>query len=304
MRTRRLVGSVLGGYTLWRLFGPVTRPRSHGPQEHPLPLPGRTVFVGNKELFVREAGLPDAPPLVLIHGWVYESITTFSALVPLLIDRFRVIMIDQRNYGGSSRIHEEYEIDTVADEIAGVLDRLEVGRATVLGYSMGGMVAQALARRHPGHVKRVVYGASAAKPMRKPVWDAIGMTVLRVLWKIGNLEGARVSHFILRRVGAYGPEHDRWLWDVMLNRDPELNMRALRAIKRFDSRKWVGQLDAPALVIIPSRDQIISPGTQYELASLIRRPQVLELSGARHEAIFTHAREIAEAVVEFAEKTQ
>ena len=299
-----MLGGVLGGYVLWRLFGPVTKPRSHGPQEHPLPVPGHTVFVGNKELFVREAGLPGAPPLVLIHGWVYESVTTFSALVPLLIDRFRVIMIDQRNYGGSGHIHEEYEIDTVADEIAGVLDSLEVGQATVLGYSMGGMVAQALAKRHPRHVKRVIYGASAAKPMRMPVADAIGMAALRILWKIGNLEGARFSHFVLRKAGAYGPEHDRWLWDVMLNRDPELNMRALRAIKRFDSRKWVGQLEMPALVIIPSRDQIISPSNQYELAGLIKRPQVLELAGARHEAIFTHAGEIAAAVVEFAEKTQ
>ena len=304
MKARGLFGGALGGYVLWRLFGPVTRPRSHGPQEHPLPIPGRTVFVGNKELFVREAGLPDAPPLVLIHGWVYESVTTFSALVPLLIDRFRVIMIDQRNYGGSSRLHEEYEIDTVADEIAAVLDVLEVRQATVLGYSMGGMVVQALARRHPGHVKRVVYGATAAKPMRRAVLEAAGMAVMRVLWKVGNMESARVSHFILRKVGAYGPEHDRWLWDVLLNRDPELNMRALRAIKRFDSRKWVGQLTVPALVIIPSRDQIIFPRIQYELAGLVQQPQVLELLGARHEAIFTHAEEIADAVVDFAEKTQ
>ncbi len=269
-----------------------------------MPIPGRTVFVGNRELFVREAGLPDAPPLVLIHGWVYDSVVTFSTLVPLLIDRFRVIMIDQRNYGGSSRLHEEYEIETVADEIAGALDVIGVGQATILGYSMGGMVAQALARRHPGHVKRVVYGATAAKPMRRPLFDAIGMAALRVLWKIGNLEGARISRYVLRSAGAYGPQHDRWLWDVMMNRDPELNMRALRAIKRFDSRKWVGQMQFPALVIIPSRDQIISPGTQYELAGLVRQPRVLELAGARHEAIFTHAGEIADAVIEFVEKTQ
>lgn len=304
MKIRRLLGGALGGYALWRLFGPVTRPRSHGPQEHPLPIPGRTVFVGNKEFFVREAGLSDAPPIVLIHGWVYDSITTYSSLVPLLMDRFRVIMIDQRNYGGSTKLHEEYEIETVADEIAGVLDNLDVGPTTVFGYSMGGMVAQSLARRHPGYVERVIYGATAAWPMRRPVADAAGMTALRVLWKIGNIEGARISHFILRKVGAYGPEHDRWLWDVMINRDPELNMRALRAIKRFDSRKWVGQLETPTLVIIPSRDQIISPAVQYELAGLVRRPRLLELAGARHEAIFTHAGEIADAVVEFAEKTQ
>lgn len=252
---------------------------------------------------VREAGLADAPPLVLIHGWVYESVTTFARIVPFFVDRFRVIMIDQRNYGGSTRLFEEYEIETVADEVAGVLDVLDVQAATVIGYSMGGMVAQALARRHPGHVRRVVYAATAAKPMRYPVAEAIGMVLLRVFWKIGRIDGARISHAVFRSVGAYGSEYDRWLWDVMLARDPELNLRALRAIKRFDSRKWVGRLDVPAMVIIPERDQIIFPVAQYELAGLVRGAKVLELAGARHEAIFSHAGVIAEAVIEFAEKS-
>lgn len=300
---RRLLGLSLGGWAVWRLFGPVVRPRSHGAQVHPLPVPGRTVFVGNKEFLVRETGVPDAHPVVLIHGWVYNSIETFNRLVPELTDRFRVIMIDQRNYGGSSMLHEDYEIETVADELAAVLDQLGVTQATVFGYSMGGMVAQAMARRHPGLVRDVVLAASAAKPMRRPALDATGMLLLRVLWKIGLLEGARLSHHVLRKAGAFGPEHDRWLWDVLLARNPELNLRALRAIKRFDSRKWVGQLDTPTLVIIPIRDQIIKPAAQYELASLARNPRVLELD-ARHEAIFTHAGSIADAVVEFVEKAQ
>ena len=120
------------------------------------------------------------------------------------------------------------------------------------------------------------------------------MFLLRILWKVGNLEGARISHAVLRHAGAFGPEHDRWLWDVMLARDVDVNMRALRAIKRFDSRKWVGQIEPPALVIIPTRDQIIRPKAQYELAGLVRNAAVYEL-GARHEAVFTHASFIADA---------
>jgi pimeloyl-ACP methyl ester carboxylesterase len=259
--------------------------------------------VGSKEFQVRETGLSDAPPVVLIHGWVYDSIETFSRLVPFLIDRFRVVMIDQRNYGGSSRLYEDYEIETVADEVAAVLDVLDVRQATVVGYSMGGMVAQSLARRHPGHVRRAVYAATAAFPMRRPGLDAVAMVLLRILWKLGNLEGARISRAVLRNAGAFGPEHDRWMWDVMLARDVELNMRALRAVKRFDSRKWIAQVSSPTLVVIPTRDQVIRPRLQYELAGLLEDPTILELD-ARHEAIFTHAAQIADAIVEFAEKRQ
>ena len=303
MKLGKALGYGIGGWALWRVFGPVTRPRSRGAQEHPLPLSGRTVFVGTREFLVRQTGLADAPPILLIHGWVYDSIETFNRLVPYLADRFRVIMVDQRNYGGSSTLYEDYEIETVADEMAAVLDELDLRQVTVFGYSMGGMVAQAMARRHPGHVKQVVLGATAAKPMRKPVFDAVGMVLLRILWKVGHLEGARISHYVLRKAGAFGPEHDRWLWDVMLARDVDVNMRALRAIKRFDSRKWVGQLQAPAMVVIPIRDQIIQPVAQYELAGLLKAPVVVELD-ARHEAVFTHAARIADDVVQFVEKAQ
>ena len=303
MKLAKAVGYGIGGWALWRVFGPVTRPRSRGPQEHPLPLSGKTVFVGTREFLVRQTGLANAPPILLIHGWVYDSIETFNRLVPYLADRFRVIMVDQRNYGGSSTLYEDYEIETVADEMAAVLDELDLRQVTVLGYSMGGMVAQAMARRHPGHVKQVVLGATAAKPMRKPVYDAVGMVILRILWKVGHLEGARISHYVLRSAGAFGPEHDRWLWDVMLARDVDVNMRALRAVKRFDSRKWVGHLQQPAMVIIPVRDQIIQPVAQYELAGLLKNPVVVELN-ARHEAVFTHAARIADDVVEFVEKAQ
>lgn len=291
----------LGGYAAWRLLGDRNRARSRGPQKHPLPIPGRTVFVGNDEFLVREAGLPDAPPIVLIHGWVYDSVFTFSKLAPYFLDRFRVIMIDLRNYGGSSKLNEEFEIETMADEVAAVLDSIGVSRATVFGYSMGGMVTMALARRHPAKVSRMVLAATSASVMRRRVLDPIGMLALRALWHVGRVEGAHISAGILHRAGAFEAEYDRWLWDELLNRDVAMNLRGLRAIKRFDARRWLGTLETPALVVVPTRDQLIPPWQQYELAGLIRDASVHELLDARHEAIFTHAAEIAGAVVKYVE---
>lgn len=295
----RILRYLMGGYAAWRIFGDRNRSKVRGRQKHPLPLPGSTVFVGNDEFLVREGGLPDAPAIVLIHGWVYDSVFTFSKLAPALFDRFRVIMIDLRNYGGSSKLNEEFEIETMADEVAGVLDAMGVNQATVFGYSMGGMVTMALARRHPAKVSRMVLAATAAAVMRRPVLDAAGMMVLRLFWGVGRVEGAHVSAGILHRAGAFESEHDRWLWDELLNRDVGMNMRGLRAIKRFDARKWLPTIDTPGLVIIPTRDQLISPAQQYELAGLLRNAEIRELRDARHEAILTHASEIADAIVEY-----
>ena len=82
---------------------------------------GRTVLVGRHELFVREAGPADGPPLVLIHGWVYDSVATWHRILPALAERRRVIAVDLRNHGRSERIRGAFTIEDLADQVAGVL---------------------------------------------------------------------------------------------------------------------------------------------------------------------------------------
>lgn len=301
MKLRTIVAGGVAGWLGWRLLGPEISPRFAPPQEHPFPVPGRTIFVGRKEYMIRETGLADAHPVVLIHGWVYESVVTWHRLVPYLADRYRVIMIDQRNHGGSVRIRRSYEIEDVADEVAAVLDSLDLEQATVIGYSMGGMVTLALARRHPTKVKNMVLGATAAHPVRNRYLVGVLFWLMRGLWRIGKVEGARVSMAIFGKE-AVQKRHYSWLWDRMLDRDPHITYLAGHAIIRFDARPWIGQLEQPTLVVIATEDQVLRTSYQYEMASQLRDPEILELHHARHEAVLSHATEIGEAVVEFIEK--
>ncbi len=296
------MGLAAAGWLAWRVAGPETGPRFHGTQERPIDVPGRTVTVGRNEFFVREAGPVDAPTVVLIHGWVYDSVGTWQRVIEPLAERFRVIAVDHRNHGKSDRIRGRYSIEDATDEVAAVLNVVGAGPSTIVGYSMGGMIAQALALRHPYLVDRIVLAATGAYPIPRRRWlVAAGFYIARTLGRISPAEGARLSYHYLLRTGVTEPRHARWLWEALLDRDATLYFEGGKAVLRFDSRDWVGRLDIPSLVIIPTEDQLIPPSAQYELYALLKAPEIVEIPGARHEAVMTHAAEIVEVIARFVE---
>ena len=161
-----------------------------------------------------------------------------------------------------------------------------------------------LARRHPGRVSALVLGATAAHPVPLKLPALLLFGLLRGLWRVGRPEGARISKWIFNEAGAIDPRYDRWLWEKLMERDPELVYRSGAAIVRFDASDWISELDVPILQIIPTRDQILWPRYQYETAARLADPMLLELPGARHESVLTHAGEIAEAVNDFVTKLE
>ena len=135
-RLARLLRLVALGWLGWRLFGPEIPPRFHGVQRRPLDVTGRSVTVGNHEFFVRELGDPDAEPLVLVHGWSFDGEMTYFRIMEHLARHFRVVVPDLRNHGKSDRIRSRFEIEDLADDLAGVLDAIGI-RRTLPGYRSG-----------------------------------------------------------------------------------------------------------------------------------------------------------------------
>jgi pimeloyl-ACP methyl ester carboxylesterase len=159
---RRWLKWLIAGAVLLRMFGPRIQPTFRPPQEHPLRLPGHTVFVGDDEYLVREMGPVEGDPVLLVHGLAGSSLTEWYQVAPkLAVDR-RVIMIDHRGHGLSARADLRFDVADDADDLTGVLDALGVGQVDVVGYSMGGVIAQAMAQRNPGRVRKLVLIATFA----------------------------------------------------------------------------------------------------------------------------------------------
>jgi pimeloyl-ACP methyl ester carboxylesterase len=296
-----VVVSVVGAWLAWRILGPETTSRYPPGQERPLRLTGRSLVVGEREFFVREAGPADAPVVVLIHGWSLDGEMTFHRIIPDLATRFRLVVPDLRNHGRSDWIRSAFTIDDLAADVAGVLDALDVRQATIVGYSLGGMVAQVLAVTYPRFVRRLVLAGTAARPIdrfRPAAW--LGMRVVRALARISRRELSTATTMVVERSGGIAPRHRRWMFEGLMRRDPALFYEAGFAAWHFDHRDGLARIEAPTLVIIPTGDQVIPARTQYEMAAGIPGAEVLELPGARHESVLSRPDDYIAAIGRFA----
>jgi len=259
------------------------------------------VFVGRHEFFVRELGHPASPPLVLIHGWNFDGEMAFHKVLPILAERHRVIVPDLRNHGKSDRIRGSFDLADVADEVDAVITALGLSRPVpIVGYSMGGMVVQELALRHPETPSALVLAATAARPMyrfRPAIWLMFRIT--RALARISRAEAVWASFLVLRRAGLIDAADEAWMWDALLARDANLYHEAASAIWRFDARARVGLIDIPVLVVIPEQDSVVPVVTQEELASLIPGARIVRMPDTGHEAVLSTPAVFADLVVDF-----
>ena len=287
-------------FVLWRAFGPVIAPRWKARQVHPWKVSARTVYAGDREMSVREVGPDDGPVIVLIHGLAGSSMAEWYKVAPLLSDRFRVVMIDHRSHGLSVDERRRFEIEDEADDIAAVIESLELEPVGIAGYSMGGPIAEAVAYRHPHLVKKLaLIAAMAYHPTAWKLGRAIGAVITRGWERLTGTGTPEVRTGYLLAVGAVEPQHARWLWQETHRRDPDAGAAASLALFRFDGRPHLGRIVAPTLVVIPTRDQLVPTRWQNELASLIKDSRVSLIEGARHEVPWSHPRELAKLLEDF-----
>ncbi|MGH8951264.1 MAG: alpha/beta fold hydrolase [Acidimicrobiia bacterium] len=296
----KLLRRILVVLVVWRAFAPTVSPRFRPPQQHPWRSAGRTVFVGDQEFVVREAGPEGAPLLLLIHGLAGSSLAEWYHIGPALAEKYRVIMVDHRSHGLAPLARDRFEVEDLADDMAGVLDAIGVGQVSVVGYSMGGAIAQAFAHRHPRRVDRLTLIATFTHhPQPHRALRALGAVLARAWERLTGLGTPEVRSLYLRFTGAVEERHARWLWEETHRRDVDAGAQATLALLRFDSRPWIGRIEAETLVVIPTMDELVPPAWQYELAGALRNAKVVELVGVRHEAPWTHPDRVVEVIAAF-----
>jgi 3-oxoadipate enol-lactonase len=230
-----------------------------------------TVGTNGQHLYYELHG--DGPPLVLVMGIGYDSSLWTLQQVPVLSTRFRVVLLDNRDAGRSSRADHPYTIADMADDVAGLLDELDIRRTHLLGLSMGSMIGMEFALRHPDRLDRLVLAGPAASPARSAI-DPIA------IWnwvKANDLSG-----------DVFGGQQLTWLFSSTFLRneeavqetvallrsnpnpvEPAAYERQAQAYLRFDALDRLGGIDAPTLVIAGEQDLLTPPWIAREVAGAI-----------------------------------
>ena len=107
------------------------------------------------------AGPPGAETLMLIHGVAGTAELNWAKVFPAVGRHFRVVAADLRGHGDGIPLRSQFRLEDCADDVAALAGVLDIPRCAVVGYSMGGMVAQLVYRRHPSLVSRLVLCSTA-----------------------------------------------------------------------------------------------------------------------------------------------
>ncbi|OWY62644.1 hypothetical protein B7486_57310, partial [cyanobacterium TDX16] len=275
----------------------------------PLP-PGRVVELdGRGAPFVRELagpGTPDAPTLVLLHGWTATSDLNWFTTIDALGEHARVLAFDHRGHGRGIRTAEPFRLADCADDVIALADELEVERVVPVGYSMGGPVAQLVARRHPDRVDGLVLCATSRNFAGSPRGRLFhrGMSAMAQALRFVP---ERLRLELSQRLVAYrsddSPIRD-WADAQLRENDVRMLAEAGAALGRFTSHEWIHEIEAPSAVVMTMQDQVVPPHRQQKLADALPDATVHEVADGEHSACVLQPDSFRSALVEAVQSVQ
>lgn len=254
-------------------------------------------------------------PLVLLHGvtlqwWVW------AAQFNTLADRYRVIAWDMRGHGGSTVGSDGITLEAIADDLATVLDRLDLRDAIVVGHSMGGMALGRFAARHEDVMAErcgaFMFLDTSAAPLGLPMIErtdrrremvrraAVAGTSrprIRYGWPDNDASLLMARTAFGRRPSGAAVADVRRMLSVM---DPDHLVAAGRAIVDHDVRADLGHVSVPTMVVVGSADLLTPVGQARVLAAAIPGAVLHVVPGIGHQTMQEAPRRLAELIDELA----
>ena len=223
----------------------------------------------------------------------------WSDLVPELAAEFRVIALDARGHGRSPVVPRPYSLEIMADDACLVLEKLGIAKAHWVGLSMGGMVGQAFALRHPARLMKLVIANSTCSygPEGRAMWQARAKAVQE-----GGLASIRAmveTRYFSEAFRASEAGKVAEVMDRFMQTSAEGYLGCCDAIAKLDYADDLIRVKARTLVISGELDAGTPPAMSEAIAAKIPGARMATIAGAAHLSAVEKPGEFARLVGEF-----
>ena len=213
----------------------------------------------------------EGEPLVLIPGLSID-ITLFERIISELAKKYCVIAFDNRGAGRSDKPDIPYSVEMMVDDTAGLLSELKIERAHVIGISLGGRIAIALALKHTELVKSLTLVSTGPK-----VQNSLRRKLLFVLIEIP------------RRIGALGKKYPQPYYAYMHQR---------KASQNYDATPRLHEIRIPTLILHGDKDRVVPKRMVEKMHTEIQNSKIVSFRGG-HMFLFWKQKEFLDAVEDF-----
>jgi pimeloyl-ACP methyl ester carboxylesterase len=239
-------------------------------------LPGRgTTYAA------RIDGPPGAPTLFLIHALACTANLTWFPSIATLREHYNLVLMDMRWHGRGISDGQFFRLSDCADDIAALADVWGIDNFIPVGYSMGGVIAQLVWRRHPEKVSGMVLCSTAAKwddSRRERAFFMLLPTVTVSMALRRRIPTPRLTDEARMVLTADTEDSEVRRWALAEFRSTRMAnvIAALNAVGHFNSTPWLPEIDVPTSVVITDKDNWVPTRRQRQMAAAIPGAEIFE----------------------------
>ena len=242
----------------------------------------------------------EGEPLLLIQGMSGNHLAWGEPFLSDLERDFDLVAYDHRGVGHSSSVTDPFSIADMADDAAALIDALGWHSAHVVGISMGGMVAQELALRHPGRIRTLTLGCTYCGGEGSALASSQVSTKLAEAMMSGDADRAIATAYEVNVSPGYGADKSAYAtfyeMATALPTPVPVIMLQMQAVQAHDTLDRLGEIRAPTLVIHGTLDEMLPYSNAVLIAARIPDAQLETLEGVGHMFWWEQPERSAEAI--------
>jgi pimeloyl-ACP methyl ester carboxylesterase len=243
-------------------------------------------------------------PLLVLNGFAATSADWDPSFIDGLASSSELILLDHRGIGSSTDDGKPFDIAQLADDVMHVTETLGFDRTNVLGWSMGGFIAQTLVLQHPDRVDKLILlstdpGGTDADLASAAVWsqliDTSGTPHEQARRLLSLLFPSDIAESIYREFGDIVAAARARLSPDLVNRQAA----AMEAWHRTGVGSQLQEISGPVLIATGTEDMVIPPSNALKLVNAIPRAWLAQFPGGGHAFMAQYPRPLADLISGF-----